>query len=186
MKKIIPGVILCMLTLSGCGQNSENSVSKIDEKVKTPSAFVQKEIPSNTIKFSSNNIVSSIEKQIASEKMYTYQLPIANSVITKREVSGFLDGEKTGKISRITVGVATVNEYYYYIKGELVATNIETVAEGEKKIKEMIFQNNKIVSFKNDGVDDLKNPYLLDLENGTVADGMALLDEFVDRKLNAE
>ncbi len=175
-----------MLTLSGCGQSSENSVSTVDEKVETPSAVVQKEILSNTIKVSPDNIVTSIEKQIASEKMFTYQLPIANSVIMKREVSGFLDGEKTGKVSRVTVGVATVNEYYYYVKGELAAVNIETVVEGEKKINEMIFKNDKIVSFKNDGVDDMKNEYLSTLEEGTVADGTALLDEFVDRKLNAE
>lgn len=186
MKKFFPILVVSLFIFSGCGQTSENSVSTVDEKVETPPVVVQKEISSNTIKVSPDNVVGSIEKQIASKEMFTYELPIANSVITKREVSGFLDDEKTGKISRVTVGVASVNEFYYYEKGQLVAANIEAILEGKKQLKEIILKGNKIVSYKNDGVESMGDSYLSTLEEEILADGEKILTEFVDRKLNNE
>jgi len=186
MKKFIGAILFSVLAMSGCGQTSVVPQQQVDSNTIIPSNSTQKVVDAKRIEVKPAEIVKSIEKQIASEKMFTYDLPIANSVITKREITGFLDSKKTGKISRITVGVATVNEHYYYVTGELVASNIETVVEGKTKAKEILLKDNKIVSFKNDGVDGMKDPYLSDLENGIVADGAALLTEFVDRKLNNE
>lgn len=186
MKKFIPGVVLCVLTLSGCGHRSNNSLVPVDEKVETPQIILQKELPSNTMKESSNTIVASIEAQIASKEFFTYQLPIANTVITKREVSGYLDADKTGKISKVEIGMGEVKDEYYFEKGALVflRTTTQFTVDGKVdiQVREMSFENGKMVqhTYNSEAVTDTSNDASLEQQGTT--DAVALLEEFEMKK----
>lgn len=134
--------------------------------------------------------VAEIDKLVAAQKMFSYDLPKASDVIDKREASGFLDATKTGKISRLEVGMGELNEEYYFDKGSLlfvrVTTQFTVDGKANKQVREMHFQDGKLVVHLKDGklVENASaNTFV---EEETVSDSNFLFSDFLNQKQMSE
>lgn len=187
MKKFAPIFAISLLALSGCAvpKAPEQVVTQQDQQVEEQQENLQK----ITIDSMQNNI-QAIETLIASEQMYTYQLPIANSDITKREVSGFLNAEKTGKISKVEIGLGELIDEYYFEKGVLIflrtTTQFTVDGKADTQIREMNFESGKLVKHIRNGESVNDTSKNLFIEEQSITEAEAILSEFSDRKLNAE
>ena len=185
--------IVPLFFLAGCGLSPQ----KIETiPLKEP---VQRESPSQDQKTSptpvsvpiqaGNDVLVTTESLDSQEKLvelYTYQLPIANSDITTREVSGFLNEEKSGKISKTEIGMGEVEEEYYFNKGELifVRTTTKFTVDGtaDVKIIELTFKNGKLIkTIKNSEAvtDNTINSFL---EEQGKTDATRILEDFSMKK----
>lgn len=184
MKKFLPVVLMSVAILGGAGCASTTSV---DDTVDTVPIQEDSTVNTNsqnqkTMPNSPQEKVQAIDSEVASLKVSTFALPIANASITKRELRGALTAENTGKVTMTTEGMATVKETYYFDKGVLVAALSETTAAGETTKKEMYFENKKAVSFLSNGVDDMKNKNLQYLEEQNLSGSESALNDFVMKK----
>ena len=187
MKKYLPVVLLGATLLAGAGCSSQ-PVVVVDDNVDIAPVQEQKSVQNNSLPTqkimpnSQQEKIQSVDAQIASLKVSTFALPIANASITKRELSGALTADNTGKVMMTTEGMATVKDTYYFDKGVLVAALSETTAAGETNKKEMYFENKKAVSFLSNGVDDMKNKNLQYLEEQNLSGSESALNDFVMKK----
>lgn len=187
MKKVLPVVLASVALLGGAGCASTQPES---DTIQTPPAQEEKKVVENTIPSqktmpnSPQEKVQAIDAQIASLNIVLpkFPLPVATQGITKREMSGNISEESTGKVTIITEGAATVKESYYFDKGMLVGAVVETSAAGETSKKEMYFENKKAVAFLSNGKDDMSNKNLSYLEEQYVADAQTALDTFTMKK----
>lgn len=142
----------------------------------------QKVITTNSME----NNIQNIDALVAAKELFTYQLPIANSVITKREVSGYLDAEKTGKISKVEIGMGEVKDEYYFEKGILVflrtTTQFTVDGKADTQVREMSFENGKMVKHMKNAqvVTDTSNN--ASLEEQSITDAATLFEEFEMKK----
>lgn len=185
MKKVLPVILASVALLGGAGCASTQPEG---DTIPTPPVQEEKKVVENTIPSqktmpnSPQEKAQAIDAQIASLKVSTFALPVATQGITKREMSGAVNEENTGKITLTTEGAATVKESYYFDKGMLVGAVVETSAAGETSKKEMYFENKKAVAFLSNGKDDMSNKNLSYLEEQYAADAQTALDTFTMKK----
>lgn len=129
----------------------------------------------------------SIEELAKTANIFSYDLPNMSTVITERKASGFLDEQKTGKITKKEVGVASVVQDFYFSEGNLIFVRVITEVESTPtQVKEFVFQNDLLVDAFDNGKKDeevFKNESLAQyLTESNISESKMLFDDFVMRQ----
>lgn len=183
------GILFLSLSLSGCSLFPSGSIRPSSPLAQTNFELKSKNVepPLSPFELAEEKVIQ-LDAFLASQKMFSYDLPNASTVITKREISGYLDANKSGKITRTVVGLATVAEHFYYEKGTLIFVRVDTESPSEsgtgktKQIQEMHFVDGKMLVHLQDGklVDDASiNQFV---EQQSLKDAEFILNDFVMRK----